>query len=114
MKFYGNVVAPEAAGYGYIDIADGRITDVVIEEQCRKDAEWILPGFIDSHLHGLLAGAAIAEKVHLMAELAPSTGLVRFCPTMASDTHEKLLAFVERVRDIFNVPSEVFKNSAVS
>ena len=64
MKIYGNVVAPEAAGYGYIDIADGKISDVVINEQCRKDAEWILPGFIDSHLHGLLAGAAIAEKVH--------------------------------------------------
>lgn len=106
MKFYGNVVAPENAGFGYIDIDGDRITDVVIEEQCRKDAEWILPGFIDSHLHGLLAGAAIAEKVHLMAELAPSTGLVRFCPTMASDTHEKLLAFVERVRDIVKSPKK--------
>ena len=106
MKIYGNVVAPEDAGYGYVEIADGKISDVVINEPCRKDAEWILPGFIDTHLHGLLDGAATAEKVHLMAEKAPSTGMVRFCPSMASDTQEKMLEFIETVRDIVKSPAK--------
>lgn len=106
MRFYGNVVAPENAGYGYIEVADGKIEDVVIEKDIQKDASWILPGFIDSHLHGLLDGAACAEKVHLMAEKAPSTGLVRFCPAMATDTHEKLSDFIARVRDIVKSPAE--------
>lgn len=106
MKFYGNVVAHDEAGYGYIEVVDGKISDVVIESQCKYDADWILPGFIDTHLHGLLDGAATSEKVHLMAEQAPSTGLVRFCPAMASDTHEKMLDFIEAVRDIVKFPSK--------
>ena len=106
MRFYGNVVAPEQTGYGYIDIDCGKIANVVIESECRKDEEWILPGFIDTHLHGLLDGAATAEKVHLMAKQAPSTGLVRFCPAMASDTHEAMADFLVRVKEIVKAPAK--------
>lgn len=106
MRFYGNVVAPDKTGYGYINVIDGKIADVVIDGVVQNEANWILPGFIDSHLHGLLDGAATAEKVHLMAEQAPSTGLVRFCPTIASDTQDKMLDFIEAVRDIVKFPAE--------
>lgn len=110
MKFYGNVVAPERAGYGFVEINNGKIVDVAIEKDIQHDEKWILPGFIDTHLHGLLEGAATAEKVHLMAEKAPSTGLVRFCPAMASDTHESMIDFIKRVRDIVKSPA---KNSSL-
>lgn len=106
MKFYGNIVCPDAAGYGYVAISGGTITDVVLENEVRQDENWIRPGFIDTHLHGLLDGSACEEKVAVMAEKAPSTGMVRFCPALAADTHEKLIAFLKRVKELVRAPEK--------
>ncbi len=106
MKIYGNVVAPEDAGYGYVEIADGKIDDVVIESAVRKDAQWVVPGFIDVHLHGMFDGEALAGKVHIMAEKAPSTGLVRFCPATGSEDHQTTMDFLERCKELVRSPGK--------
>ncbi|MBR2509818.1 MAG: amidohydrolase family protein [Lentisphaeria bacterium] len=104
MKIYGNVVAPENAGYGFVEYENGKITAVEIVEDVRSEADWILPGFIDVHLHGMFDGEASAEKVHLMAQHEPSTGVVRFCPASASEPHENISAFIRRVRELVENP----------
>ena len=100
MILTGNIVQNDRVGYGTVSVRDSAIGEISISEPARDNADWILPGFIDVHLHGLGYGGATAEKVSLMAAGAAQTGLTAFCPTMASDSPDKMLDFVKTVRDI--------------
>lgn len=104
MKICGNVVAPEKAGYGFVEYENGKIKEVYVSDLIKKDADWILPGFIDVHLHGMFDGEASAAKVHLMAQHEPKAGVVRFCPASASEPHEDIAAFIRRVRELQENP----------
>lgn len=71
MLLQGNIVCFDRAGYGTLEIVNSKIGRIELSAPCREDAEWIVPGFIDVHLHGIYQGNATAELVHLMAEQAP-------------------------------------------
>jgi len=100
----GNIVCKNRSFFGTLTVKNGRIDRLAESGPVREDAEWILPGFIDVHLHGIYHGAATPEAVHRMAEEGVRSGLTTFCPTMASDTPEQMLAFVETVRELMRSP----------
>lgn len=104
MILQGNIVRTDKAGYGFLEIGKEHISSVNITGALRNDAQWILPGFIDVHLHGIYQGDATPELVHLMAEKAPQSGLTTLCPALAADEPETMKKFVERVRDIIKNP----------
>ena len=105
MILQGNITTPDACGYGRLEICGNKISAVEIQGDCRSRADWILPGFIDVHLHGIYYGDATVEQVHLMAEQAPQSGLTALCPAMASDSAENMLDFVKKVRSIVENPA---------
>ena len=100
MRLQGNIVCFDRAGYGTLEIINNRIGKIELCGACRDDAEWIVPGFIDVHLHGIYKGNATAELVHLMAEQAPQSGLTTLAPALASDSHEAMINFLRRVREL--------------
>ena len=104
MTLNGNIVSGDAAFFGTLTVQKDRIDRIAMSGPVREDAEWILPGFIDVHLHGIYHGDATPEAVHLMAEEGVQSGLTAFCPTMASDLPERMLAFVEAVRELVLSP----------
>ena len=112
MIINGNIVSNNKCAYGKIEFENDKIKSVDLISECKKDAQWVLPGFIDVHLHGIYRGDATPELVHLMAEDAPASGLTTFCPAIASDAPEKMLEFVKVVRDLVENPSE--NNSKVA
>ena len=104
MVISGNIVTPETAAWGEVKIQNDLISEVDLSDNVHPQADWILPGFIDVHLHGIGYGDATPQSVHLMAEQAPRYGLTSLCPTIASDAPEVMLAFVKRVRELIQNP----------
>ncbi len=104
MILHGNIVQRDRCGFGKLHISGTQITKIEYSDSCRSDENWILPGFIDVHLHGIYDGDATADKVELMVKSAPRSGLTTFCPALASDTPENMLAFVKKVRDLMQHP----------
>lgn len=105
MRLEGNIVSGSECGYGWVEWSGDRIEAVQIQGLCRSDADWVLPGFIDVHLHGIFRGDATPEMVNFMAEQAPQSGLTVMCPAMASDSPENMLAFIQKVRDLMRDPA---------
>lgn len=105
MRLQGNIVSGNECGFGTVEWSSNRITDVKILQACHDNADWILPGFIDVHLHGIFYGDATPELVHLMAQQAPQSGLTMLCPAMASDSPENMLEFVKKVRSLTDSPA---------
>ena len=73
MKLSGNIVCKNRSFFGTLTVKDGRIECISETAPVREDAEWVLPGFIDVHLHGIYHGSATPEAVHLMAEEGDGT-----------------------------------------
>lgn len=50
----GNILTPEGWVHGTIEFENGRITSLAgaSADPARNDAPYILPGFIDLHVHG--------------------------------------------------------------
>lgn len=95
----GNIVTPQEAFFGQLSIIDGQITAITRLADCRDGEDWILPGFIDVHIHGLGHGSAVdnPDLIAKMAEFGPSSGLTGFLPTLAGIEFERQLAFVSIV-----------------
>ena len=104
MILTGNIVLYDRCVYGKLAIRDGLIDAVSPAGPPRPDEAWILPGFIDVHLHGIYHGSAAPELVHKMVEEAPQSGLTSFCPAMASDTPDNMRDFVIHVRELMHSP----------
>ena len=102
MNIRGNIVSGNHTGFGEIQIRDSIISDIVFTEEIRKDTSWILPGFIDLHLHGSGMYNVEDGKSGLcgMAEFLPSKGVTCFLPTYSCAPHDELLDFVKTVREL--------------
>ena len=105
MDLLGNIVQMDRCFYGKLQIFGSQIGEVKASGPCQPDADWILPGFIDVHLHGIYYGDATPESVHLMPEQAPQSGLTTLCPAMASDTPEAMLDFVRKIKNLMANPA---------
>ena len=98
-ELIGNLVTPNATGYGRLAWDGATITAAEVDGPCNPEADWILPGFIDLHLHGL-GPCATEGNVAGMAEYAVTKGTTTLCPAMASLEREVMCAFLKTVRDL--------------
>ena len=111
----GDVVLPDRVlSEGTITIDAGRIAGI---EQRRVDVErattidatdcYVVPGFIDVHVHGvegydtLDGGDAVAQ----IAARLPRYGVTAFCPTTVACPPDELGAFLQQVRDARVTPA---------
>lgn len=106
MQLEGNIVSNSQTGYGILEFEKEKITAVCFFGEVCEDAVWILPGFIDLHLHG--AGQYNVEEgeygLRGMAEFLASKGVTRFLPTYSCAPHDELLNFIKTVRHLTNEP----------
>ena len=106
MVIPGNVVTPERAFFGAVSVAEGKIDEVREDGALRPDADWVLPGFIDLHLHGLGSGNVRSlENLRQMAEFGPSTGLTGFLPTYSAAPLEEHLTYADAINDLMEHPA---------
>ncbi|MBQ9336364.1 MAG: amidohydrolase family protein [Lentisphaeria bacterium] len=106
MKLIGNIVAPAAARHGFVEWENDRIVRVELEGEIRPDGPWILPGFIDLHLHGTGEWMVEGGRRHLagMAAYAAEKGMTRFTPAYASGPRDETVEWLRTVRSLVNDP----------
>lgn len=108
MKLQGNIVAGGRAGYGVIEWTADRISRLEFGEEIQPDEPWVLPGFIELHLHGI--GKYNVEEgesgVAGMAAFAASKGTVRMVPAYACAPHEEILDWLRMIRKLVQAPPE--------
>ena len=108
MKLQGNIVAGGRAGYGVIEWTSGRIGRLELGKETVPEEPWILPGFIELHLHGI--GKYNVEEgeagVVGMAAFAASKGTVRMVPAYACAPHEEILDWLRMIRKLVQAPPE--------
>lgn len=102
MKIQGNIVTSCHVGFGEIQWNDSIIDNIDITGETQPDASWILPGFIDLHLHGSGMYSVEDGKSGLrgMAEFLSSKGVTRFLPSYSCAPHDELLNFIKDVKDL--------------
>lgn len=101
----GNLVLPDRVGYGEIEWAAGRIVRLEIEGEREPRANWILPGFIEMHYHGLGHWNNESEEgIRAIAAFAPSTGVTSFLPTLSARPWEMLLGFLRNAKRLSEEP----------
>ncbi len=95
----GNLVLPDRVVYGQLEFDEGYISRIEELDVEQENADWILPGFIDLHFHGLGHwGCKEADSIRKIAGFAPSTGVTSFCPTLAPTCWEEQLGFLRDVK----------------
>ncbi|MBE6355611.1 MAG: N-acetylglucosamine-6-phosphate deacetylase [Lentisphaerae bacterium] len=99
MKLKGNIISGQTAGYGEIATDGNLIVSIKYSGEIQPDADWIVPGFIDTHIHGIGDGEAIGDGIGIMAKFAPETGMTGFLPTLATSSEESTLQYLQTVRD---------------
>lgn len=103
MIIRGNIVMPEELlADGYLEIRDGRISSISTVSpggpvtDCRGC--WVMPGFIDLHLHGLGDCQILeAEGMERMARLETTYGTTAFLPTLPCNTARQYVDWLHEV-----------------
>ena len=91
---------------GTIVIDGGRIVDIRTDTNGTLHHHYIVPGFIDVHIHGV-AGVDVldgAGAVATIAERLPQHGVTAFCPTTMASGSEALHGVLSQVRDLREAP----------
>lgn len=103
-----DVVLPDRVASNLtVVIEDGRIADLVAGPrevgpgETRHDlrGQFIVPGFIDVHVHGVLGVDVMDDgtAVQRVARLLPQFGVTAFCPTSIACSPEALASFLAAV-----------------
>ena len=99
MEMIGNLVVGNEVFFGTLHTRGKMIETIRRRDAPQSGAPWVVPGFIDLHLHGLGPwGSLDAENVRGMAEFAPATGVTTLCPTLDSEPTEVMIEFLRAVR----------------
>lgn len=98
MEFQGNIISGKNAAFGKILFSGNIIEKIEFSGNVRDDADWIVPGFIDTHIHGLGDGEAVGDGIRIMAEFAPSTGMTGIVPALATATSELSIQYLQTIR----------------
>ena len=100
MKYSGNIVTFDQAAFGTILWDGEKIEKITLSAPVDPEKSWIVPGFIDTHLHGLAEGGLDYNGVVRMAEFCPETGVTALSPTLDSVMPDETLEFLNNVREI--------------
>ena len=97
----GRLVLEDRVASGRLSIEDGRITAVDLDEvDVELPAPFIVPGFVDIHVHGWGGYDAMGDTAALdgMARRLLRRGVTSFLPTAVTAPLDTLVAFADRVR----------------
>ncbi len=103
MKLSGTLVTPIRVGYGTLDLGrEIRAVEFSGRTQEEWSAPWILPGFIDTHVHGGGGGDTMdgLEGLRAMAAFHLRHGTTTLYPTTVTNPWENVLAALRCVRDL--------------
>jgi N-acetylglucosamine-6-phosphate deacetylase len=92
---------------GTVVIDGGRIVDIRADTTGTLHDHYIVPGFIDVHVHGV-AGVDVLDgggAVATIADRLPQYGVTAFCPTTMASGPEALRGVLSQVRDLREAPS---------
>ena len=85
-----------------VRVSAGRIVEVTTGMRSDSDhsAEWILPGFIDLHVHGG-GGYSVhsPDEVAKLSTFLPQTGVTAYLPTLSTSAPDATLTFLRAVKD---------------
>jgi N-acetylglucosamine-6-phosphate deacetylase len=93
-------------------IAEGRILWVGPQDEAPEcdryrplvvQGEWLVPGFVDLHLHGAAGvdvGEATVEALRIVSSSHGAYGTTTICPTLVASTPELTLRFLETVKAV--------------
>lgn len=99
MKLTGNIVTEDECFFGELVWEADVITGMTRLDAAGEGDPWVLPGLIDTHVHGL--GNGEAENVRSFTELArfaASTGVTGMLPTLSARPLDVILEFLAAVR----------------
>ncbi len=111
-----SLVLPDRVATGHTLVVEGdRITDVVSgprlaaagERRIQLDGHFVVPGFVDVHVHGV-AGIDVLDGPHAVAAIAaalPRWGVTAFCPTSIACPPDRLETLLESVADGRRTPT---------
>lgn len=98
---------------GYIKVKDGKIVEIRNQRPQGEDIAdfgeyFVLPGFIDIHIHGWGTGSFINDKsvnsILKMSKDLPDTGVTSFLATSGAEEIEKIKEGIESAREILSKP----------
>lgn len=95
----GNIVTEYNAFYGEIEF-DSQIVAITRLDNVKPDADWIVPGLVDVHFHGL--GPYNTEtrgEIGKIAEFAATTGVTGICPALSSSDHDGSIVFLKEIAE---------------
>lgn len=78
-----------------------------IEKTIDAEGKLLLPGFIDTHVHGAVGHDTMdgsVECLHAMADFFVTKGVTAFTPTTLTSSHEKILKSLECIQQIMTMP----------
>ncbi len=105
MEITGNLVVGNEVFFGALHTRGKIIETIRRQDAPQSGAPWVVPGFIDLHLHGLGPwGSLHPQDVRGMAEFAPATGVTTLCPTLDSEPTEVMIEFLRAVRRLAEHP----------
>lgn len=92
----GNIVTETDFFYGEIEFAEKIIGIRRLDSSPRKDAAWIVPGFIDIHFHGQGPyNTEIPDELAPMSQYTALCGTTAICPTLSSSSLNETREFLE-------------------
>lgn len=103
MKIKGNIVTHLKSFFGEIEFNQS-IVDISDLGETRNDANWILPGFIDLHVHGGGGGDIMEGETAIrnMLTCHAQNGTTALLATTVTDTHEKLQCVFHDISKVMN------------
>lgn len=107
MKIKGNIVSDENSFYGEIDFSES-ISSITKISDIKLDMDWILPGFIDLHVHGG-GGSDIMEgesAIRTMLCCHAKNGTTSLLATTVTDTAQKLKSVFIDIAKVMSAPKE--------
>ncbi|GGR91958.1 N-acetylglucosamine-6-phosphate deacetylase [Deinococcus sedimenti] len=101
----GQLLLPEGLVPGAVHVQDGRITDLVPDVQAPAD-RLILPGFVDTHVHGGGGGDTMdgAAGLATLARLHARCGTTTLLPTTITNPWERVLDALRAVAEVMRAP----------
>jgi N-acetylglucosamine-6-phosphate deacetylase len=106
LSIHGQLVTPAGVRNGYVMMENGRIADITLTAKPgafvqNQNCDWIVPGFIDLHMHGIEHHSILDVKgITGAAESEARYGTTGFLPTGYSRTVSDAVAFLEAVRQV--------------
>ena len=87
---------------GTLAIDDGRIVDIRADTPGTLHNHYIVPGFIDVHVHGVEGFDALdgAGAIGAIAARLPRYGVTAFCPTTVAAAPAALRGALDQVREV--------------